>query len=389
MAHWAQEAPSYTYIGILIGLIFLSVKAIETRSFKSIFLSAILGILSILWLQYFALFALICLAGVCIAGTLLAKQKTILTTTKILLLTSFGFAPYLIIWWFYRDELPARTFAESRTRGITADALFDSNSYFYLGAATCVILLVMLMWTSRKVNRETIIQDKISLYFLLSSAFIILICLVFLGPQQAFGVPLPAVLIPKMVPWFRHGVYSAHLIQILIVLITLIIAKHVFKSKRMKSFFVLILLVTVAIDGFRQDMSGGDRLLTRVVREEAIRVLATKAVKPVAHFPWELSSEFGSNSDATPCLRMAVHKMPLVNTCDYDEPATSLISSIQNSSTCDKLKILAEAKVGYLIVDFSSSQPLLSACLLNARLAGSVALVSESGEVKVWQLLSN
>jgi hypothetical protein len=192
-----------------------------------------------------------------------------------------------------------------------------------------------------------------------------------------------------MVPWFRHGVYSAHLIQILIVLITLIIAKHVFKSKRMKSFFVLILLVTVAIDGFRQDMSGGDRLLTRVVREEAIRVLATKAVKPVAHFPWELSSEFGSNSDATPCLRMAVHKMPLVNTCDYDEPATSLISSIQNSSTCDKLKILAEAKVGYLIVDFSSSQPLLSACLLNARLAGSVALVSESGEVKVWQLLSN
>jgi hypothetical protein len=388
MLHWAQEVPSYTYIGILIALIFFCIKAVEEQSTHSILISGLLGVLSVLWLPYFALFALICLAGVCIAGMITGKPKTFSTMVKISLLTSVGFTPYSVVWCFYRDKLPARSFTESRTRGVSLKALFDFNSYFYLGITTCLICLVLLMCTFRKSIRETVIKHRTSCCFLQSSALIILICVVFLGPQQALGVPLPAMLIPKLVPWFRHGVYSSHLIQILIVLIPLIIAQHMFTSKKTKVFFVSILFLMVATDGFRQDMSGGDRLLTRVVIEKAIEVLATKPVRPVANFPWELSSEFGNNSDATPCLRQAVHKMPLVNTCDYDEPATPLIVSIQHASTCDKLEILQDASVGYLVVDFSSSQPLLSACLLTAQLNGKISLISQAGEVKVWQLSS-
>jgi hypothetical protein len=41
----------------------------------------------------------------------------------------------------------------------------------------------------------------------------------------------------------------------------------------------------VEIDGFRRDVSGGDRCLTRVVREKIIE-LANKPIRPVAKFPF-------------------------------------------------------------------------------------------------------
>ena len=128
---------------------------------------------------------------------------------------------------------------------------------------------------------------------------------------------------------------------------------------------------------------------TLTSREKAIVELAGRPIRPVANFPWELSSEFGGNSDSIPCLMSAIHKMPLVNTCDYDEPATPLILTVQQASTCDKLEILKEIGVGYLIVNFSSQQPLLAVCLLSEMADGKISLISESGDVKVWEFLSN
>jgi len=389
MLHWAQEVPSYTYVGLLIGLIFFSVKAVDEPSPHSIFRAGLFGILSVLWTQYFALFAVICLANVAINGWVMAKEKVFSTLSKITLLTTFGMTPYLIIWVFYRDDLPVRSFEESKTRGLTIRALFDSKSYFYLGGAICLICLALLARTYGKTVREKVTRDDVSFSFLQTIIFTFLSSIVFLGPQQLFGFPLPAVLIPKLAPWFRHGVYVAHLLQILIILILLILAKQIFVSRPAKIIFVSILLLTVGIDGFRQDMSGGDRLLTRVIKEKAIMELVNKPIKPVANFPWELSSEFGGNSDAIPCLMLAIHKMPLVNTCDYDEPATQLVLSVQQASTCDKLEILKDAGVGYLIVNFSSAQPILSACLLSLLADHKIAPVSEYGDVKVWEFLSD
>ena len=389
MLHWAQEVPSYTFIGLLIGLIFFSIKAVEEPSTLSILLAASFGIVSVLWAQYFALFAFISLAGVGITGLAMSKRRIYLTLAKITLLTSLGLAPYLIIWLFYRDDLPVRVFSESRTRGITINALFSYNSYFYVGSGICSICLLLLMFTFKKSLREKVKKDTVSWRLLQSSVATVLICLIFLGQQRAFGVSLPASLIPTLVPWFRHGVYASHLIQILLVLILLVLTNHFLKAKSSKIFFVSILLLTVGIDGFRQDFSGGDRLLTRVVREKAIVELAGRPIRPVANFPWELSSEFGGNSDSIPCLMSAIHKMPLVNTCDYDEPATPLILTVQQASTCDKLEILKEIGVGYLIVNFSSQQPLLAVCLLSEMADGKISLISESGDVKVWEFLSN
>lgn len=344
---------------------------------------------SVLWLQYFALFAFICMEGVGITGFVVGKQKVFSTFVKILILPAIGMVPWLIIYCFYRGNLPERAFTESRTRGLTLMALFDTNSYFYLGYAASAICLVYLFCIFRKRIRKKIFEDEESSFVMLSSVSIILICVIFLGPQQAFGIPLPATLLPTLVPWFRHGVYSAHLIQILLVVILMLLTKHIFSSQTLKIFFLAILLFMVGADGFRQDMSGGDRLLTRVASEKAIEVLASKPIRPVAHFPWELSSEFANNSDAIPCLMQAVHKMPLVNTCDYDEPATPLISAVQISDTCGKLNILRDAGVGFLIVYFSSGQPLLSACLLTAMSDGKISQISESGDVKVWGFLSD
>jgi hypothetical protein len=380
MLHWAQEAPNYTYIGIVVLFHFSLSEALRQNSKRLSVLSGVLGLVATLWLQYFALFVGLIIAAHTISMTLSRQQvrnKALLTTLAIWLP---GFVPYLVVKFGFSDAVPTRTSSEAVARSLSISSALTPSSYLYIGG---ILTISMVALSVMYLKHETRSMDTAISSFLRATFLTVFLAALFLGPSSAGLIPLPGKLIPILIPQFRHGMYSAHLIQSFfsVCMATFIIV--VSKSTIIRLALICPILIFGALDGMRINRSGGDRLLNQVTQESAITVLAGMPRGPVANFPWELSSEFGSNSDATPCLRQAVTHMPVVNVCDYDEPATPLIRKVRKAGSCSKLEILREAGVRYVIVDFTSVQPQLSTCLIND---AGVRQLAASGDVTVWQL---
>jgi len=383
MLHWAQEAPNYTFIGIVVLFFYFLSEALRKNSVRLSVVAGALGLVATLWLQYFALFVGLIIAVHTISLVVLREKgrlRVLLTTLAIWL---SGFTPYLVVKLGFPDAVPSRSTSEAAVRSLSFSTTLTSGSYFYVGWVLVGSVLFLSTIYLGRWSRET---EPAIATFVRATFLTVLLAAVFLGPSSVGPIPLPGKLIPTLIPQFRHGMYSAHVIQSLLSVCVASLVIAVSKSKMIRLALIAPILVLGTLDGMRVDRSGGDRLLNQVPRETAVAVLAHLPKAPVANFPWELSSEFGSNSDATPCLRQAVTHMPVVNVCDYDEPPTPLIRAVIKAESCRKLGILRRAGVRYVIVDFTSAQPQLSSCLANDT---SVRQLAASGDVTVWEFSSS
>lgn len=381
MLHWAQEAPNYTYIGLLVLFWYCLLDAILSDAPRKAHLAGISGLTATLWLQYFGLFVWLILVFTTLAHVSKSRYKVGRTIRVVVPYLLVALVPYVFVYLNHPDSIPRRDSEESAVRHLSLERILSHASYFYLGwalLATALTLMVVTQYTRRKRPMRTQECSVISSICLMFVGFFIA-----LGPQRAGLIPLPSQIIPHLVPQFRHGIYSAHLLQALMSVLVALLCAAAVQRRLFRVVLVVVVALAAAADGFRQDMSGGDRLLQLVVTPPAVQVLSQYPKGPIANFPWEMSSEFGSNADATPCLRQAVTGMPLVNTCDYDEPPTPLIRQVQSVETCEKLRVLRDAGVKYMIVDFSSMQPQLMRCLSDAPYA---LPISSSGDVTVWGL---
>jgi hypothetical protein len=385
MLHWAQEAPNYAYVGMLILFMDYACEAVNNASKRNITKSIGLFLICFWWLQYFALFSVFILFSVVVVSIAQKRRVSFDFLAWHAVALFVGIMPYIGVKILLPSAVPNRLETDRSPFALNLKEILSTDSYFYIGRAIAISFCgFFILWTSKKLCSKTFLQSLSCVVW--SGLVTTVFCFLFLGNWNHEPFQYTSQLISTLVPQFRHGKYSAHLIQmILIVCICELIQRT---NKRW--FVVPLLALTFSsltlIDGMRQDFSGGDRLLQLVKTPLAVEILTQYPKGPVANFPWELSSEFGSTSDATPCLRQAVTHQPVVNVCDYDEPPTRLIQQVQLTSSCNKLGILRSAGVKYLIVDFSSNQPALMNCI---ELNRSVQLLAYSDDVTVWQFLSS
>ncbi len=384
MLHWAQEAPSYAYIGLLVVLLDYACEAVNNVSIRNNAKSIGCFLICFWWLQYFALFSVILLLSVVIVSIAQNRRAPFNFLTWHVVALFVGIVPYVGVRIFTPSAVPNRLNTDGSALALNLNEIISTDSYFYIGRAIVVGFgLFIFLWISKKHFSKSNLQSLSCAAW--SGLVAIVLCLLFLGNWNEGPFLFTSRWISTLVPQFRHGKYSAHLIQIVLIFCICELIQRTNKRLFVVHLLALTLMSVTLIDGMRQDFSGGDRLLQLVKTPSAVELLAQYPKGPVANFPWELSSEFGATSDATPCLRQAVTHKPVVNVCDYDEPPTRLIQQVQLTSSCNKLGVLKSAGVKYLIVDFSSNQPVLMNCI---KLNKSIKLIATSDDVTVWQFLS-
>jgi hypothetical protein len=328
MLHWAQEAPSYAYVGLLVLFIDYACEAVNNASKRNIAKSVGCFLICFWWLQYFALFSVFILFSVVVVSIAQKRRVSFDFLAWHVVALFVGIMPYVGVKTLLPSAVPNRLETDRSALALNLNEIFSTDSYFYIGRAIVISFGVfVILWTSKKLFSKTFLQSLSCVAW--SGLVTIVFCLLFLGNWNHGPFQYTSQWVSTVVPQFRHGKYSAHLIQIILI----VCICELIQRTNKKWFVVSLLALTVSsltlIDGMRQDFSGGDRLLQLIKTPLAVKTLAQYPKGPVANFPWELSSEFGSTSDATPCLRQAVTHQPVVNVCDYDEPPTRLVQQVQ------------------------------------------------------------
>ena len=204
MLHWAQEAPSYGYIGFLVLLMDYASEAMTNESRKNNAKSVGCFLICFWWLQYFALFSVFILLSVVIVSIAQKRRmsSTFLAWHVIALIV--GILPFIVVKIFMPSAAPNRLETEGSALALDLKVLLVTDSYFYIGRAIVLFFVVFfLLWASRKMFSKTHIESLG--YAAWSGLVTVVICWLFLGPWNNGPFQYISHWVSAMVPQFRHG----------------------------------------------------------------------------------------------------------------------------------------------------------------------------------------
>jgi len=191
-------------------------------------------------------------------------------------------------------------------------------------------------------------------------------------------------------PQIRSGWYVAQPIQVILVFICCLVLTEIMKVRRKIPHLVAVLLLAAVLipDNYRLPATERDRWMSPTPKTSiAVQTLSRLPEGAVAHFPWELSNEFSSGPNPTPCIYLQTHLHPIVNSCGINYSSSDkfpTIEQIQQTPGCAQVDLMISLKIRYVLVEVAYVQPVLMSCLSQKN--SRRIIMDTNGAVELWEL---
>jgi hypothetical protein len=389
--HWWQETPEYTHVWLSVLALYLIARAFRNESSGLAIVGGITSAVAMLWVPYFVLWVGVGGVVLFLLALLRDPRKAFCIVKRILILPIAVLCIFIYVRATASSLVPVRSASEAEMFALRFTTIFGDNSYFYVAPLLVVVLLALIVTRLAFSKFQIEVRSRLSPW-LIDSGVSLVVLVILSMPPRISGVPTPGIIVPSLVPQFRHGDYVSHLFQVGCVLATLVILSTLGiqrSSRAVAALLTLPILAFATIDGARKDRSGGERWMNSVYLPEAVSILNELPPGPVVNYPWDISWEVGNTSDATPCFRQWYLQMPLVNMCDYSTDPTPTIVRLRVQPPCSQVATLYSLGVRYIFIDFVDIQPRLTSCLGEWSEIGRAQLIFTEGNTSIWEFLKS